>query len=580
MKTPSLVPKLVTSLQTYDREQFGKDLGAGVIVGIVALPLAIAFAIASGVTPDRGLWTAIVAGFLISALGGSRVQIGGPTGAFVVIIYAVVQKYGIDGLIVSTFMAGILLIAFGVARFGTVIKFIPHPVVTGFTSGIAVIIFSSQIRDFFGLRMETVPPDFIDKWVAYASAGSVDWTALALSLGSIVVLILWPRVSRRIPAPFVALLLATLVARVFHLPVETIGSRFGEISAAIPMPRLPQLTLAQITALIAPAFTIALLGAVESLLSAVVSDGMIGGRHRSNMELVAQGVANVASASFGGIPATGAIARTATNVKNGGRTPVAGMVHALTLLLITLAFGRWASLIPMSVLAAILVVVAYHMSEWRAFRAELSSPRSDVVVLLATFLLTVLVDLTVALEVGMVLAAFLFIRRMAEVTNISAVTRELEDEDDFDRADPNAVSRRRIPRGVEVYEINGPFFFGAAERFKDTLARVARKPQVLIIRMRHVLALDSTGMHALKDVVHRSRKDGTLVLLSDVHMQPLVALTGSALLAEIGDENLFGNLDDALNRARRFLGEAEEPPLDLFTIPQKTTSPRSTPASS
>jgi SulP family sulfate permease len=580
VKTPSLVPKLVTSLQTYDREQFGKDLGAGVIVGIVALPLAIAFAIASGVTPDRGLWTAIVAGFLISALGGSRVQIGGPTGAFVVIIYAVVQKYGIDGLIVSTFMAGILLIAFGVARFGTVIKFIPHPVVTGFTSGIAVIIFSSQIRDFFGLRMETVPPDFIDKWVAYASAGSVDWTALALSLGSIVVLILWPRVSRRIPAPFVALLLATLVARVFHLPVETIGSRFGEISAAIPMPRLPQLTLAQITALIAPAFTIALLGAVESLLSAVVSDGMIGGRHRSNMELVAQGVANVASASFGGIPATGAIARTATNVKNGGRTPVAGMVHALTLLLITLAFGRWASLIPMSVLAAILVVVAYHMSEWRAFRAELSSPRSDVVVLLATFLLTVLVDLTVALEVGMVLAAFLFIRRMAEVTNISAVTRELEDEDDFDRADPNAVSRRRIPRGVEVYEINGPFFFGAAERFKDTLARVARKPQVLIIRMRHVLALDSTGMHALKDVVHRSRKDGTLVLLSDVHMQPLVALTGSALLAEIGDENLFGNLDDALNRARRFLGEAEEPPLDLFTIPQKTTSPRSTPASS
>ena len=580
MKTPSLVPKLVTSLQTYDREQFGKDLGAGVIVGIVALPLAIAFAIASGVTPDRGLWTAIVAGFLISALGGSRVQIGGPTGAFVVIIYAVVQKYGIDGLIVSTFMAGILLIAFGVARFGTVIKFIPHPVVTGFTSGIAVIIFSSQIRDFFGLRMETVPPDFIDKWVAYANAGSVDWTALALSLGSIVVLILWPRVSRRIPAPFVALLLATLVARVFHLPVETIGSRFGEISAAIPMPRLPQLTLAQITALIAPAFTIALLGAVESLLSAVVSDGMIGGRHRSNMELVAQGVANVASASFGGIPATGAIARTATNVKNGGRTPVAGMVHALTLLLITLAFGRWASLIPMSVLAAILVVVAYHMSEWRAFRAELSSPRSDVVVLLATFLLTVLVDLTVALEVGMVLAAFLFIRRMAEVTNISAVTRELEDEDDFDRADPNAVSRRRIPRGVEVYEINGPFFFGAAERFKDTLARVARKPQVLIIRMRHVLALDSTGMHALKDVVHRSRKDGTLVVLSDVHMQPLVALTGSALLAEIGDENLFGNLDDALNRARRFLGEAEEPPLDLFTIPQKTTSPRSTPASS
>ena len=565
MKTPSLVPKLVTSLQTYERAQFSKDLTAGIIVGIVALPLAIAFAIASGVTPDRGLWTAIVAGFLISALGGSRVQIGGPTGAFVVIIYGVVQKFGIDGLIVSTFMAGILLIAFGIARFGAAIKFIPHPVVTGFTSGIAVIIFSSQIRDLFGLTMDAVPADFIEKWIAYSHAADINWTALLLSLGSIFILVAWPRVSRRIPAPFVALIVGTVAARVLDLPVETIGSRFGEISASLPMPHLPHLTFAQIGSLIAPAFTIALLGAVESLLSAVVSDGMIGGRHRSNMELVAQGVANVASATFGGIPATGAIARTATNVKNGGRTPVAGMIHAVTLLLITLAFGRWASLIPMSVLAAILVVVAYHMSEWREFRSELSSPRSDVVVLIATFLLTVLVDLTVAIEVGMVLAAFLFIRRMAEVTNISAVTRELEDEDDYERPDSNAVSARRIPRGVEVYEINGPFFFGAAERFKDTLTRVARKPRVLIIRMRHVLALDSTGMHALKDVVHRSRQDGTLVLLSDVHMQPLVALTGSPILEEIGDDNVFGDLDNALNRARRFLGEAEEPPPDLFT---------------
>jgi SulP family sulfate permease len=565
VKTPSLVPKLVTSLQTYERAQFSKDLTAGIIVGIVALPLAIAFAIASGVTPDRGLWTAIVAGFLISALGGSRVQIGGPTGAFVVIIYGVVQKFGIDGLIVSTFMAGILLIAFGIARFGAAIKFIPHPVVTGFTSGIAVIIFSSQIRDLFGLTMDAVPADFIEKWIAYSHAADINWTALLLSLGSIFILVAWPRVSRRIPAPFVALIVGTVAARVLDLPVETIGSRFGEISASLPMPQLPHLTFAQIGSLIAPAFTIALLGAVESLLSAVVSDGMIGGRHRSNMELVAQGVANVASATFGGIPATGAIARTATNVKNGGRTPVAGMIHAVTLLLITLAFGRWASLIPMSVLAAILVVVAYHMSEWREFRSELSSPRSDVVVLIATFLLTVLVDLTVAIEVGMVLAAFLFIRRMAEVTNISAVTRELEDEDDYERPDSNAVSARRIPRGVEVYEINGPFFFGAAERFKDTLTRVARKPRVLIIRMRHVLALDSTGMHALKDVVHRSRQDGTLVLLSDVHMQPLVALTGSPILEEIGDDNVFGDLDNALNRARRFLGEAEEPPPDLFT---------------
>ena len=581
MKTPSLVPKLVTSLQTYERGQLSKDVTAGIIVGIVALPLAIAFAIASGVTPDRGLWTAIVAGFLISALGGSRVQIGGPTGAFVVVIYSVVQKYGIDGLIVSTFMAGILLVAFGVARFGAAIKFIPHPVVTGFTSGIAVIIFSSQVRDLFGLKMDTVPAEFVEKWVAYSHAFTINWAAFALSLGSMVILILWPRISKRIPAPFVALILATVATRIFDLPVETIGSRFGQISASLPVPHLPNLSFGQVSALIGPAFTIALLGAVESLLSAVVSDGMIGGRHRSNMELVAQGVANIASASFGGIPATGAIARTATNVKNGGRTPIAGMVHALTLLVITLAFGRWAALIPMSVLAAILVVVAYHMSEWRAFRAELRSPRSDVVVLIATFLLTVLVDLTVAIEVGMVLAAFLFIRRMAEVTNISAVTRELEDESDFERPDANAVSARRIPRGVEVYEINGPFFFGAAERFKDTLALVARKPRVLIIRMRHVLALDSTGMHALKDVVHRSRKDGTLVLLSDVHMQPLVALTGSPILEEIGDDNVFGDLDSALNRARGFLGEAEEPPLDLFRSEQpETPSPRSSRVSS
>jgi SulP family sulfate permease len=549
MKTPTLVPKLVTSLQSYDRTQFTRDAIAGVIVGIVALPLAIAFAIASGVTPDRGLWTAIVAGLIISALGGSRVQIGGPTGAFVVIVYGIVQKYGIDGLIVSTFMAGILLIIFGLARFGAAIKFIPHPVVTGFTSGIAVIIFAGQVRDLLGLRMSAVPPGFIEKLIAYAHASGVNGSAIGLSALALAIVMLWPRVSHRIPGPFVALIAATAVARILHLDVETIGSRFGAISSTLPHPHLPDLTLSQVGSLVGPAFTIALLGSIESLLSAVVSDGMIGGRHRSNMELVAQGVANIASATFGGIPATGAIARTATNVKNGGRTPVAGMVHALTLLFITLAFGRWAALIPMSVLAAILAVVAYHMSEWRAFAAEMTSPKSDVIVLLATFTLTVLVDLTVAIEVGMVLAAFLFIKRMAEVTNISAVTRELED-DETEITDVNAVSTRRIPKGVEVYEINGPFFFGAAETFKDTLARVAAKPKVLIIRMRHVLALDSTGMHALKDVVHRSRKDGTWVLLSDVHMQPLVALTGSAVLAEIGNDNLFGNLDDALSRAR------------------------------
>jgi SulP family sulfate permease len=570
-----LVPKLVTTLKGYTRAQFTADLTAGVIVGIVALPLAIAFAIASGVTPDRGLYTAIIAGFLISTLGGSRVQIGGPTGAFVVIVYGIVQKFGVDGLIVATIMAGVFLVILGAVKLGSVIKFIPHPVVIGFTSGIAVIIFSSQVKDFLGLRMGSVPADFLEKWAAFAEhVRSVNPYAVAVSALAVAVIVVWPRINRRIPGPFVALLVATAVVQLFHLPVETIGSRFGGISASLPSLTLPHPTVAQLKLLIGPAFTIALLGAVESLLSAVVADGMIGGRHRSNMELVGQGVANIVTPLFGGIPATGAIARTATNVKNGGRTPIAGMVHALTLLLIVLFFGRWAALIPLAALAAILVVVAYHMSEWRAFRAELTAPRSDVIVLVITFSLTVLVDLTVAIEVGMLMAAFLFMKRMSEVTNVTAITRELEDEGDEYATDPNGVRHRAVPDGVEVYEVNGPFFFGAAETFKDTLGQIARKPKVLIIRMRNVPAIDSTGLHALKDVVHRTRRDGTLVLLSDVHTQPLVALGRSAVLEEVGEENLFGNLDDALDRAREHLGL---PPADhpLFAVP---TVARETPA--
>jgi SulP family sulfate permease len=555
-----LVPKLFTTLQTYDREQFFSDLIAGIVVGIVALPLAIAFAIASGVSPERGLYTAIIAGFVISALGGSRVQIGGPTGAFVVIVYGIVEKYGVDGLLVATIMGGAFLVVFGLAKLGGVIKFIPHPVVTGFTSGIAVIIFSSQVKDLLGLRMGPVPADFLDKWRSFAAhAGSYNLPALAIATATIAIIVLWPRVSHRVPAPFVALLATTAAATLLHLPVETIGSRFGAIAAALPHPMLPHITVEQMKMLVGPAFTIALLGAVESLLSAVVADGMIGGRHRSNMELVAQGIANVITPLFGGIPATGAIARTATNVKNGGRTPIAGMTHALTLLLVTLFFGRWAALIPLATLAAILVVVAYHMSEWRAFKAELTAPKSDVVVLLGTFLLTVLVDLTVAIEVGMVLAAFLFMRRMADVTNVKAFGVEQDDEGDEYATDPNGVRRRAIPSQVEVYEINGPFFFGAAETFKDTLAQVAKKPKVLIIRMRNVPAIDSTGMHVLKDLVHRTRGDGTLVLISDIHTQPLVALGRSAVLDEIGEDNVFGNLDDALDRARQHLGLAPAP---------------------
>lgn len=556
-----LVPKSVTTLKSYSRSQFTSDAVAGVIVGVVALPLAIAFAIASGVTPDRGLYTAIIAGFLISALGGSRVQIGGPTGAFVVIVYGIVQKYGIDGLVVATIMAGVILIVLGVARLGAAIKFIPHPVVVGFTSGIAVIIFSSQVKDFLGLRMGEVPAEFIPKWRAFAANfHSVNPYTIGVSLGALLIMVLWPRVSRRIPGPFVALIVTTLLANLLHFPVETIGTRFGAISASLPHPVIPHVMLPQLRGLVAPAFTIALLAAVESLLSAVVADGMIGGRHRSNMELVAQGVANIAAPIFGGMPATGAIARTATNVKNGGRTPVAGMFHALTLLLITLFFGRWAGSIPLATLAAILVVVAYHMSEWRTFRSELSAPKSDVAVLLTTFLLTVLIDLTVAIEVGMVLAAFLFMRRMAEVTNVSIVTRELADGMEGDEEDdPNSVRKRVVPRGVDVFEINGPFFFGAAEQFKDTLRQVAKKPKVLIIRLRDVPAIDSTGLHALHELARSCKHDRTLLLLADVHAQPMFALARSDILEEIGEANLFGNLDDALDRAREFLGLPAEP---------------------
>jgi len=560
-----LVPKLVTTLKTYTRDQFRADLSAGVIVGIVALPLAIAFAIASGLTPERGLFTAIVAGALISAFGGSRVQIGGPTGAFVVIVYGIVQQHGYAGLAIATMMAGGVLVALGVARLGGTIKFIPYPVTIGFTSGIALIIFSGQVKDFLGLTMGAVPAEFIPKWQAYAAhLGSLNPWALAVALATLVILLLWPKVSRKVPGPFVALIVITAAVRLFDLPVETIAGRFGEIHARLPVPSLPagitDLGWAGLSALVQPAMAIALLGAIESLLSAVVADGMIGGRHRSNMELVAQGVANLASPLFGGIPATGAIARTATNVKQGGRTPVAGIVHAVTLLLITLFFGRWAGLIPMAALAAILVVVAYHMSEWRTFTAELTAPRSDVAVMLATFGLTVLVDLTVALEVGMVAAAFLFMKRMAEVTNVSAVAREMEEEEgDLYATDLNAARRRAIPDGVQVYEINGPFFFGAAETFRDTVGVVGSQPKVIIIRMRNVPAIDSTGMHALRDLHHRYKGQGTLMLLSDVHAQPLLALGRSYLLDEIGDANIYGNLDDALNRARAELGLAAEP---------------------
>ena len=544
-----LVPKLVTTLKTYNRQQFTADVTAGVIVGIVALPLAIAFAIASGVSPQRGLYTAIVAGFLISALGGSRVQIGGPTGAFVVIVYGIVQRFGIDGLTVATIMAGIILLVLGVAQLGAAIKFIPHSVTIGFTTAIAVIIATQQVDSALGLQTGNLPAQVFERIGAYVDhGGTVNPSAAGIFALTLLILVIWPKVSTKLPAPFVALVATTLLAKLVQLPVVTIADRFGVVQAGLPIPSLPSVSFGMMRELVGPAFAIAALGAVESLLSAVVADGMIGSRHRSNVELAAQGVANIVTPIFGGIPATGAIARTATNVKAGGRTPVAGMTHAVTLLVITLFFGRLAGLIPLATLAGILMLVAYRMSEWRVFVAELRGPRSDAAVLLATFALTLIVDLTVGIGVGVVLACFLFMRRMSEVAEVRKVSEDLEEEFD-ELTDPDAIATRAIPKGVEVYEIHGPFFFGAAEKFKDTLAEVFGKPKVLIIRMRHVPAIDSTGLNVLRDLIHRTRKDGTLVILSEPLEQPRNAIRRSGLLDEIGTDNVCPSIDLALATA-------------------------------
>ena len=543
-----LIPKLVTTLRSgYTNAQFLADAGAGIVVGIVALPLAIAFAIASGVTPDRGLYTAIIAGLLISALGGSRVQIGGPTGAFVVIVAGIVAQYGIEGLALATIMAGLILVAMGLGRLGGVIKFIPFPIVTGFTAGIALIIFSSQVRDLLGLTLTTVPAEFFARWAAYAGAlPTADPAAMAVAAGTLLLLVLWPRVLPRVPAPFVALLAATVAVAAFRLPVETIGSRFGAIDFSLPHPSLPAFNEARLVALAGPAITIALLGAIESLLSAVVADGMIGGRHRSDMELVAQGVANIVTPVFGGIPATGAIARTATNIKNGGRTPVAGIVHALTLLLITLFAGRWAARIPMAALAAILVVVAYNMSEWRTFRSEIrTAPRSDSIVMVTTFLLTVVVDLTVALSVGMVLAAFLFMKRMAEVSHVQVISREVVEGGDDTGTEAPALEAR-LPADVQLYAVNGPFFFGAAERFTEIMGQVGSRPRVLILDLGGVPAMDSTGLRALSNLVRVRLRDGTAVILAALQPQPKELIHRSALADLLGQDRLDLSVDEAI----------------------------------
>ncbi|MBL0062347.1 MAG: SulP family inorganic anion transporter [bacterium] len=543
-----LKPKLWTTLETYDRKQFTRDLVAGLIVGIVALPLCIAFAIASGVSPER-----VVGGFFVSLLGGSRVQIGGPAGAFVVIVFGIIAEYGLDGLIVSTFLAGILLIVFGRFRLGSVIKFIPLPVVTGFTSGIAMIIFVSQIADIFGMKLEGQTTNFFEKiYFLWMASGSINPTAAIIGAGAVVFMIVWPRISHVIPGSIIVLVGATGLAQLMNLNVETIGSRFGEIPSMLPMPQVPDLTFAQIRHLVSPAITIAVLVAIESLLSAVVADGMIGGRHRSNMELVAQGAANIASSVFGGLPVTGAIARTATNVRNGGRTPVSGLVHAVTLLLLMLVFGSFAQMIPLAALAAILVVVAYNMFEWHSFVAMLRGPKSDVAVLLTTLALTVVLDLTVAIEVGMVMAVFLFMKRMSSATEIEIFSSEMRDPSPAEEQD--VLDRSAIPKGVQVYEINGPFFFGAVYKFKEAMHIVSRAPKVRIIRMRKVPVMDSSGMQALVEVFHACNKEGSVMLISGINKQPHDVLERGGLIEQFGEENIVSTFDEAITRAKQIMG--------------------------
>jgi len=549
---PVLKPKLFTTLKDYNKQQFIADATAGVIVGIVALPLAIAFGIASGVTPDKGIITAVIAGFIISFFGGSRVQIGGPTGAFIIIVYGIIQNYGTTGLAIATIMAGVILVIMGFAKLGTLIKFIPYPVIVGFTSGIALLIFSTQIKDFFGLQITKVPAEFHEKWITYFKAFStLNFNVLGIALLALLIMIYWPKITHKIPGSLIAIIVTTIIVIVFKLPVHTIGSIYGEIPSNLPSPSFYEIDLNVIKNLIAPATTIAILAAIESLLSAVVADGMIGGKHRSNMELIAQGLANIVTPIFGGIPATGAIARTATNIKNGGRTPVAGIIHSITLLLIMLFFGSYAKLIPMATLAAILMIVAYNMSEWHAFKSLLKSPKSDIIVLLTTFFLTVIFDLTIAIEIGMILSVLLFMKRMAEVSNVNVITRELEDNDE--QPDPNAIDKKQIPEGVEIFEINGPFFFGAAKKFKDEMLVVEVPPKVRIIRMRNVPAIDATGLQTLKDFYSDAKKQKIHLILSGVHTQPLFAMTQAGIFDLYGEENILGNIDDALDRAREVL---------------------------
>lgn len=537
-------PKLFAVLKLgYTKEQFTKDIFAGIIVGIVALPLAIAFAVASGVSPEKGLITAVIAGFIISFLGGSRVQIGGPTGAFVVIIYGVLQQYGFDGLLISTILAGLMLIVFGLLKLGTLLKYIPHPLIVGFTSGIAVVIFSTQIKDALGLQIEKVPSEFVDKWAMYFnSIHTVNNTALIITIATILISVYFKKITTKIPGSFVAILTITVAVQIFKLPVSTIETVFGSIPRSFDFV-VPNFEFHNLHGYLAPALTIALLGAIESLLSAVVSDGMIGSKHQSNTELVAQGIANVVTPFFGGIPATGAIARTATNVKNGARTPIAGIIHAITLLLIMLVFGAWATLIPMSCLAGILIVVAYNMSEWRSFVAIFKGSAFDILILLVTFFLTVFVDLTIAIEVGVVLSSLLFMKRMSDAS------MSLQESIDKDVLENYAY----LPKTLGIYEISGPFFFGSAKSFCSTIREVGIKSKVLIIRMRHVPFIDATGTHNLREVIKDLQSSGIRVILSGVKENVYKELETNRIVFLVGKSNVASSFDKALQIAEKYV---------------------------
>ena len=566
VKTIDFKPKFISVLKNYDRKTFSADLMAGVIVGIVALPLAIAFGIASGVTPEKGIITAIVAGMFISLFGGSKVQIGGPTGAFIIIVYGIIQQYGIQGLTIATLMAGVFLVLLGVLRLGTIIKYIPYPIVVGFTSGIAITIFTTQVKDLLGMHIDKVPADFIEKWGAYIyNIGNIDPWSAAVGIVSVALIASWPMLARlfhlsplkALPGSLVAIIVMTVAALILKeyagvTSIETIGDRFS-INSSLPDAVVPQLTWETVKGLVGPAVTIAVLGAIESLLSATVADGVIGDHHNSNTELIGQGIANIVSPLFGGIPATGAIARTMTNINNGGRTPIAGIIHAIVLLLIFLFLMPLAQYIPMACLAGVLVVVAYGMSGWRSFLAMMRNPKSDVTVLLLTFILTIIFDLTIAIEFGLICACLLFMRRMAETTDVHAVLDEIDLNDDADMERGN-LEHLTIPEGVEVYEINGPYFFGAGNRFEDIMARYGSHPKVRIIRMRKVPFIDSTVLHNLENMCLMSQKEGVTVVLSGVNPKVEAVLKRNNFNQLLGEANICNHIDLALARAREIVG--------------------------